>query len=148
MVDTTTSVRRRDTQRLSLERQSGQKPAPQPPGECGAAPGCTRGGRTIACLGVLARLFRLIWREGLDLWLRLALNSILLPQPPRCRNDIMPEPGTAFKECDGRYFSDKGNRSDAGGQAGRAPWVGSQSLLKAAFTIPSLKGHLSHRGEK
>lgn len=47
----------------------------------------------------------------------------------------MPEPGTAFKECDGRYFSDKGNRSDAGGQAGRAPWAGSQSLLKAAFTI-------------
>lgn len=76
------------------------------------------------------------------------MNSILLPQPPRYRNDIMPEPGTAFKECDGRYFSDKGNRSDAGGQAGRAPWAGSQSLLKAAFTIPSLKGHLSHRGEK
>lgn len=64
MLDTTTSVRRRDTQRLSLERQSGQEPAPQPPGECVAAPGA--GGRLLV-LGVLARLFRLIWREGLDL---------------------------------------------------------------------------------
>lgn len=41
MVDTTTSVRRRDTQRLSLERQSGQKP----PRECVAAPGA--GGRLL-----------------------------------------------------------------------------------------------------
>lgn len=53
-----------DTQRLSLERQSGQKPAPQPPGECVAAPGA---GGQLLVLGVLARLFRLIWREGLDL---------------------------------------------------------------------------------
>lgn len=110
--------------------------------------GRTRGRRTIACLGGLGTAFPfdLEGRSRPVAQAHLELNSPA--SASECRNDIMPETGTAFKECDGGYFSDKGNRSDAGGQAGRAPWVGSQSLLKATFTIPSLKGHLSHRGEK
>lgn len=102
-MDTTASAERRaDAQRpLSLEHQPGEKRAPEPPGECVAAPGA--GGRLLvfgvfgtAFLFVLEGRSQHVAQAGLEL-------IILLPQPPRYR-DILPEAGTTFKECDGRHF--------------------------------------------